>query len=68
MTQQQVADAAGVKRGVIQQWEAGTHIPLADQAIKVAKVMGLDLEDLFHDFEIQRVPRETPRRKEKTIA
>jgi transcriptional regulator with XRE-family HTH domain len=68
MTLQQVAELAGVKYGVVQEWEAGTHVPRADQAIKVAKVMGLDLEDLFHDFEIQRVPRETAKREEKTIA
>jgi DNA-binding XRE family transcriptional regulator len=34
MTQQQVADAAGAKRGVIQEWEAATHVPRADQAVK----------------------------------
>jgi DNA-binding XRE family transcriptional regulator len=60
MTQQQVADAAGVPRAIVQQWEGQTHVPRAFEAIKVAKVMGLDLEDLFHDFEIQRAERETP--------
>jgi DNA-binding XRE family transcriptional regulator len=34
MTQQQVADAAGAKRGVIQEWEAATHGARADQAVK----------------------------------
>ena len=34
MTQQQVADAAGAKRGVIQEWEAAIHVPRADQAVK----------------------------------
>jgi hypothetical protein len=34
MTQQQVADAAGAKRGVIQEWEAATHVPRAAQAVK----------------------------------
>jgi DNA-binding XRE family transcriptional regulator len=67
MTQQQVVDAAGVKRGVIQEWEAGTHVPRADQAIKVARVLDLDLEDLFHDFGITGTPRVAPR-KEKNIA
>lgn len=67
MTQQQVVDAAGVKRGVIQEWEAGTHVPRADQAIKVARVLDLDLEDLFHDFGLTRIPRVAPR-KEKHIA
>jgi DNA-binding XRE family transcriptional regulator len=66
MTQQEVADAAGVNRAVVQQWESQTHIPRSDQAIRVAKVMGLDMEDLFHDFEIQRVAREA--REEKVIA
>jgi DNA-binding XRE family transcriptional regulator len=61
MTQQEVADAAGVPRAIVQQWEGQTHVPRAFEAIKVAKVMDLDLEDLFADFEIQRVPRETPR-------
>jgi DNA-binding XRE family transcriptional regulator len=64
MTQQEVADAAGVKRAVVQQWEGGTHIPRADQAVKVAKVMDLDFEDLFHDFELQRIPGETAKREE----
>lgn len=74
MTQQEVADAAGVNRAIVQQWEAMTHVPKADQAIRVAKVMNLDFEDLFHDFELQRIPRGTPpqrgrpRREEKIIA
>ena len=74
MTQQEVADAAGVNRAVVQQWESRTHIPRAFDAVKVAKVMDLDLEDLFHDFELQRVPRETPpqrgrpKREENAIA
>jgi DNA-binding XRE family transcriptional regulator len=63
MTQQQVADEAGVNRAVVQQWEAGTHVPRADQAVKVARAMDLDFEDLFHDFGITIVGR-----KEKTIA
>jgi DNA-binding XRE family transcriptional regulator len=73
MTQREVADKAGVNRNIIQQWEAMTHVPKADQAIKVAKAMDLDFEDLFHDFEMQKVPRTTPlpigrpKRKEKVI-
>jgi DNA-binding XRE family transcriptional regulator len=79
MTQQEVADAAGVPRAIVQQWERHTHLPRADVAIKVARVLGLDMEDLFHDFEVQRIVRESPqsheppprgrpRRKEKAIA
>jgi len=74
MTQQEVADAAGVNRAIVQQWESKTHVPHADQAIRVARVMNLDFEDLFHDFEMRRVEHETPprrgrpRREEKVIA
>ena len=67
MTQQEIADKAGVNRAVVQQWEAGTHVPRADQAVKVAKIMDLDLEDLFHDFELQRA-RETAKQEEEAIA
>jgi hypothetical protein len=51
---------------VVQEWEAGTHVPRADQAIRVARVMGLDMEDLFSDFGIEKIPRAP--RKEKNIA
>jgi len=54
----EAAQAAGVKYGVIQAWEARTHAPRADHVMRVAEEFGLTLEDLFHDFEVQRVPRE----------
>jgi DNA-binding XRE family transcriptional regulator len=66
MTQQEVADAAGVPRASVQQWEARSHLPRADVAIKVARVLDLDFEDLFHDFELQRVAR--TEREENAIA
>jgi len=64
LTHQQAADAAGVSRAIIQQWESMTHEPHATEAIKVAKAMDLDFEDLFHDFEMQRVDPETPLQRE----
>ena len=66
MTQQEVADKAGVGRYIIQQWEAASHEPKTIDAIKVARVMGLDMEDLFHDFQLQRAKRE--KREETAIA
>jgi len=57
ISQAELAGRAGVKRGVIQVWEAQTHVPRTDHAMRVAEVMGLGLEDLFHDFGIRRVPR-----------
>jgi transcriptional regulator with XRE-family HTH domain len=62
-----VADMAGVSRAVIQSWEARTHYPRGDHAIRVAEIMGLTFDDLVHDFELQRVQRDTPKRKEKVI-
>ena len=66
MTMREVAERAGVSRTVIQTWEARTHVPRGDHALRVADVMGLDMEDLFHDFGITRVPREEVRLKSHT--
>lgn len=57
LTLQEVADLAGVTRGVIQSWESRKKTPTSENALKVAEAMDLDMEDLFHDFGIRRVPR-----------
>lgn len=57
LSQREFAAACGVKRGVIQLWESHRAIPRTDHAILIAEFAGLDMEDLFADFEIQRQPR-----------
>jgi transcriptional regulator with XRE-family HTH domain len=58
MTLQQIADRAGVSRTVVQSWESGTHVPRSDHVMRVTRVLDLDIEDLFHDFEVRSVPRQ----------
>lgn len=57
LSQRAFAAAAGVSRTPLEGWENRTHTPSGGYAVKVAKFAGLDMEDLFEDFEYKQVPR-----------
>lgn len=47
MTQQQLADAVGVSRQTINAIEAGRFVPSAVLALKIARVFGRSVEEVF---------------------
>ena len=47
MTQQQLADAAGVSRQTINAAESGKHGPSLELAFRIARALGAPLEDVF---------------------
>ena len=47
MTQQQLADAAGVSRQTINAIESGKFVPSTVLALKMAKIFGKSVEDIF---------------------
>lgn len=49
LTHQQFADAVGVSRGAIQQWESGATAPKRPNQPVVAKFMGISVSDLMSD-------------------
>ena len=48
MTQQQLADKAGVTRQTIIAIEAGKYVPSLSLAFKLARVFGVSVEEVFH--------------------
>ena len=47
MTQQQLAEAAGVSRQTINAIESGKFIPSTVLALKMARIFGCKVEDIF---------------------
>lgn len=47
MTQQQLADAVGVSRQTINTMELGKYVPSTVLALKIARVFGKRVDDLF---------------------
>lgn len=47
LTQQQVADRAGVGQHTVSDIETGRHIPRVDVAILIARALGSTVEELF---------------------
>lgn len=47
MTQRQVADAVGIAESAYQRYEYGAQDPNVYMAIKIAKALASDVEDLF---------------------
>ena len=48
MTQQQLADAAGVSRQTINAIESGTFVPSTVLALKMAQIFDKPVEEIFH--------------------
>lgn len=51
LTQQQVANAAGVTVGAVSQWENGRCSPSAVALLRIAKLFGCDPEKLVDEDE-----------------
>ena len=47
MTQQQLADAAGVSRQTVNAIESGRFVPSTVLALKMARIFGKSVEDIF---------------------
>lgn len=47
MTQEQLASALGVKRSLISKYESGTISPTLAQNEKIAKILGISIEELL---------------------
>lgn len=47
MTQQQLADAAGVSRQTVNAIESGRFVPSTMLALKMARIFGTSVENLF---------------------
>ena len=50
MTQQDLANATGIKRSQISSYEIGAYIPSLRNAAKLAKALGCTLDVLAKDF------------------
>lgn len=48
MTQQALADACGVTRQTIIALEAGRYAPSLELAFRIARALGVGLEEVFH--------------------
>ena len=55
MTQQELADRAGVTRQTIIAIESGKYLPSLPLAFRLARVFGLTVEDVF-DFQADHEP------------
>lgn len=47
MTQQQLADAAGVSRQTVNAIESGKFVPSTLLALKMSRIFGMQVEELF---------------------
>ena len=59
MTQQELAEHVGVTRQTIIALEAGKYIPSLGLAFRIARVFGVNIEDVFH-FSVPDPPDELP--------
>ena len=57
MTQQQLADAIGVSRQTVNAIEAGRFVPSTVLALKIARIFGKPVEQVFHRVFYPRVSR-----------
>ncbi len=61
MTQQQLADKAGVTRQTIIAIESGKYAPSLPLAFKIARTFGLPIENVFHYKDEEPPPSATSR-------
>jgi DNA-binding XRE family transcriptional regulator len=47
LTQQDIAHRLGVAYRTVQKWEGGDSIPRADIALCVAKILGVEIRDIW---------------------
>lgn len=51
MTQEQVAEALGVSRQAVSKWESGAAEPSTSNLLALAKLYGVDLNELLRDIQ-----------------
>ena len=54
MSQDELAEAAGVSKDAVKRWEAGANTPGLDSACALADALGCTLEDLVRPFPATR--------------
>jgi transcriptional regulator with XRE-family HTH domain len=69
LTQQQVADAIGVRTPNVSRYEAGAHAPEMERLVVLAKVLGVSASELLRtaeqgDSEHTAAPKKTPNTSE----
>jgi transcriptional regulator with XRE-family HTH domain len=70
LTQAQLADGANVPLDTLRRWEQGKHLPQIDAAYRLAKAMGIGINDLvlpkdmIPDEAKPKQPRGRPRKAE----
>ena len=62
LTQQELADLAGVSVMTMRRWEWGERIPRADEMAKLAAALGTTVGALMGENEPEAAPPETPQR------
>lgn len=58
LTQTELAERTGVPQAVLSQAERSEHIPRGDHVAGLYRYLGLDIEDVFADWSVRKVPRE----------
>lgn len=53
LSQVQLAEAIGVGQPTISMWESGEMQPSVRNAVKLARALGVSVEDLFADEDVQ---------------
>lgn len=47
MTQIEMAECLGVRQSTVAMWESGKNMPRADMLLKIARLLGCSIDDLF---------------------
>jgi transcriptional regulator with XRE-family HTH domain len=66
LTQTELAWRTGVPRSVVSGAERGEHVPRGDHVAALYRYLGLDIEDMFADWGVRKVPREEVKPEEAT--
>lgn len=56
LTQEELAEKIGVKRGAIARWESGVRMPRFGYVMKIASATGNRIEILFQKKKLQKNP------------
>ena len=52
LTQQELADLAGVQRRTVISAETGEHVPTAEAVARIAKALDVAIDELFEDEQV----------------
>jgi transcriptional regulator with XRE-family HTH domain len=65
MSQPQLAEAAKVSVGALRNWEQGRRLPYIDTAYRIARALGITVDDLIGEAFEQASGESKPAAKEK---